>query len=67
MATKIANLGLPPGIELVEGESLQEWKLDIRVLDQNPLYENQIFRLKFVFPDSYPIGESAGNMTASFQ
>ncbi|OAA32684.1 ubiquitin conjugating enzyme [Moelleriella libera RCEF 2490] len=52
---KIANLGLPPGIELVDGESLKEWTFDIRVLDSNPLYENQTYRLQFQFPQSYPI------------
>ena len=29
---------------------------DIQVLDQNPLYLNQIYRLKFRFPPTYPIG-----------
>lgn len=35
---------------------MREWQFDIRVLDSNPLYHNQIFRLKIVFGDSYPIG-----------
>ncbi|PHH61810.1 hypothetical protein CDD82_2101 [Ophiocordyceps australis] len=52
---KIERQGLPPGIELVEGDHLGEWTLDIRVLDKNPIYENQIHRLKFVFPETYPI------------
>ncbi|TPX08935.1 uncharacterized protein E0L32_009639 [Thyridium curvatum] len=47
--------GLPPGIELVSSDNLEEWHLDIRVLDQNPLYLNQIYRLKFKFSSSYPI------------
>lgn len=47
---------LPPGISLVEAENLEEWLLDIEVLDQNPLYLNQMFRLKFRFGDKYPIG-----------
>ncbi len=37
-------------------DNLEEWLLDIRVLDQNPLYLNQIYRLKFRFGPSYPIG-----------
>ncbi|KAG5920170.1 hypothetical protein E4U60_001087 [Claviceps pazoutovae] len=52
---KIEKAGLAPGIELVDGDSLQNWVFDIRVLDSNPLYENQIFRLKFSFSPSYPI------------
>lgn len=32
--------------------------LDIRVLDTNPLYKDQTYRLKFLFPDSYPIGKA---------
>lgn len=53
---QIAKHGLPPGIELVSGDDIKEWKFDIRVLDSNPLYNDQTFRLKFVFGDSYPIG-----------
>lgn len=52
---KIEKFGLPPGIELVDGESLKDWVFDIRVLDSNPIYANQIYRLKFQFPQSYPI------------
>jgi ubiquitin-conjugating enzyme E2 W len=58
----IANLclqihgNLPPGITLVSAEGFQEWLLDIKVLDTNPLYQNQTYRLKFVFSPSYPIG-----------
>lgn len=59
---KIKNDGLPPGIELVtagDGSDMSEWFLDIRVLDQNPLYKDQVFRLKFKFPKAYPIGLSS--------
>ncbi|KAF4505300.1 hypothetical protein G6O67_007264 [Ophiocordyceps sinensis] len=52
---KINKHGLPPGIELVNGDNLKELTLDIRVLDTNPLYKDQTYRLKFLFPDSYPI------------
>ncbi|KAL3964317.1 hypothetical protein ACCO45_001321 [Purpureocillium lilacinum] len=52
---KIDKHGLPPGIELVDGDSLREWTLDIRVLDNNPIYRDQTYRLKFLFPESYPI------------
>jgi ubiquitin-conjugating enzyme E2 W len=48
--------GLPPGIELVSADNFDEWQLDIRVLDKNPLYQNQTYRLKFRFSSSYPIG-----------
>lgn len=53
---KINTHGLPPGIELVDGDNLKLWFLDIRVLDKNPLYEGHIYRLKFCFPEAYPIG-----------
>ncbi|EGO52470.1 hypothetical protein NEUTE1DRAFT_90783 [Neurospora tetrasperma FGSC 2508] len=51
---KIQN-GLPPGIELISADNLEEWLLDIRVLDNNPLYLNDTYRLKFRFGQSYPI------------
>jgi len=47
---------LPPGIDLVSADNLEEWLLDIRVLDQNPIYANQTYRLKFRFSPTYPIG-----------
>jgi len=50
-----AHDGLPPGIAMVSAEGFSEWLLDIEVLDANPLYMNQIFRLKFTFSPSYPI------------
>ena len=37
-------------------EPLNEWIADIQVLDQNPLYMDQTYRLKLSFSDSYPIG-----------
>ncbi|AEO70301.1 fd44733f-0fde-407a-80b1-e6286473cb8a [Thermothielavioides terrestris] len=46
---------LPPGIELVSADNFEEWLLDIRVLDNNPLYQNETYRLKFRFASSYPI------------
>ncbi|KAK4105793.1 UBC-like protein [Parathielavia hyrcaniae] len=51
---KISN-SLPPGIELVSANNLEEWFLDIQVLDTNPLYQNEKYRLKFRFGSSYPI------------
>jgi ubiquitin-conjugating enzyme E2 W len=47
---------LPAGIALVSAEGFEEWLMDIEVLDANPLYMNQTFRLKFKFNASYPIG-----------
>ncbi|EON62100.1 ubiquitin-conjugating enzyme E2 W [Coniosporium apollinis CBS 100218] len=46
---------LPPGITLVQADNLDTWLMDIRVLDDNPIYRNQTYRLKFVFSGSYPI------------
>ncbi|OQV04054.1 hypothetical protein CLAIMM_09003 [Cladophialophora immunda] len=50
-----AKQKLPPGIELVKADDFREWLVDIRVLDANPLYMNQVFRLSFLFSESYPI------------
>lgn len=46
---------LPPGITFAKSDNLEEWQMDIRVLDDNPLYQNQIYRLKFTFSQKYPI------------
>lgn len=48
--------GLPAGISLVSAESFDEWYVDIKVLDDNQLYLDKIFRLLFRFGDQYPIG-----------
>ncbi|PWY71744.1 UBC-like protein [Aspergillus heteromorphus CBS 117.55] len=45
----------PPGITIVKSDNLEEWQMDIQVLDSNPLYLNQIYRLKFTFSNKYPI------------
>lgn len=50
------HASLPPGITLVEAEGFKEWFMDIEVLDANPLYMNKVFRLKFCFSSTYPIG-----------
>lgn len=47
---------LPDGISLVSADNLEEWYLDIKVLDNNPLYLDKTFRLLFRFGDQYPIG-----------
>lgn len=51
---------MPPGIELLDREDnvAGDWFLDIQVLDSNPLYQGQVYRLKFHFPKMYPIGAS---------
>lgn len=46
---------LPPGITLVSADNFEEWFLDIQVLDKNPIYQGQIYRLKFRFSSQYPI------------
>lgn len=46
---------LPPGITIAKADDLEEWQMDLRVLDENPLYQNQIYRLKFTFTSKYPI------------
>lgn len=47
---------LPPGISFAKQENLEEWQMDIKVLDDNPLYRGQTYRLKFTFSPKYPIG-----------
>ncbi|KAL2819819.1 ubiquitin-conjugating enzyme/RWD-like protein [Aspergillus granulosus] len=46
---------LPPGIAIVKAENLEEWQMDIKVLDDNPIYRNETYRLKFTFGSKYPI------------
>ncbi|PYH76243.1 putative ubiquitin conjugating enzyme [Aspergillus uvarum CBS 121591] len=46
---------LPPGISIVKSDNLEEWLMDIKVLDENPLYLNETYRLKFTFSKKYPI------------
>jgi len=46
---------LPPGITIARAENFEEWQMDIRVLDSNPLYMDQTYRLKFTFGSNYPI------------
>ncbi|ROW14841.1 hypothetical protein VPNG_03804 [Cytospora leucostoma] len=46
---------LPAGISLVSADDLETWYLDIKVLDNNPLYLDQTFRLMFRFGTQYPI------------
>ncbi|KAJ5928492.1 hypothetical protein N7466_007448 [Penicillium verhagenii] len=46
---------LPPGVATVKTDSLEEFHMDIQVLDENPLYKGQTYRLKFLFSSRYPI------------
>lgn len=50
-----AKQHLPPGLELVKADDFSEWQVDIRVLDENPLYKDEIYRLRFRFGENYPI------------
>jgi ubiquitin-conjugating enzyme E2 W len=45
----------------VKSDSLEEWQMDIKVLDDNPLYKDQTYRLKFTFSAKYPIGKAPPN------
>lgn len=47
---------LPPGISIVKADDFEQWQMDIWVLDNNPLYLDQKFRLNFNFGSNYPIG-----------
>lgn len=46
---------LPPGITLVQADDFQTWLMDIKVMDSNPIYEGETYRLKFSFSPQYPI------------
>ncbi|KAI4946773.1 hypothetical protein J4E91_006945 [Alternaria rosae] len=46
---------LPPGITLIKADDFQTWLMDIQVMDSNPLYEGETYRLKFSFTPQYPI------------
>ncbi|PSK60551.1 ubiquitin-conjugating enzyme E2 2 [Elsinoe australis] len=59
--TKLNSGPLAPGISLVSAENLQEWLMDIQVMDDNPIYMGKTFRLKFVFSQNYPIGMATIN------
>ncbi|ROT37462.1 ubiquitin-conjugating enzyme [Sodiomyces alkalinus F11] len=52
--SKLKN-GLPPGIDLISADNFEEWLMDIRVLDDNPIYRGEVYRLKFRFSPQYPI------------
>lgn len=47
---------LAPGITLVQAENLKTWLMDIQVMDANPIYQGETYRLKFEFSSNYPIG-----------
>lgn len=57
----IARQRLPPGISIAKAENLQRWEMDIRVLDENPIYKDKVFRLLFIFSSTYPIGTYVRN------
>jgi ubiquitin-conjugating enzyme E2 W len=46
---------LPPGITLISAENFETWLVDIQVIDSNPLYHGETYRLKFCFSPQYPI------------
>ncbi|KAI1916148.1 hypothetical protein LOZ53_002425 [Ophidiomyces ophidiicola] len=46
---------LPPGITIVNADNFSEWQMDLQVLDSNPMYQNETYRLKFTFSKGYPI------------
>jgi ubiquitin-conjugating enzyme E2 W len=53
---------LPPGIELVKADDFTEWFMDIKVIDENPLYQGEVYRLKFSFSGNYPIEVHYSNL-----
>ncbi|KAF3120225.1 hypothetical protein TWF703_002683 [Orbilia oligospora] len=57
LGKELSNIhkSLPPGISIASASDFSNWKMDIQVLDTNPLYADQIYRLNFKFSGSYPI------------
>lgn len=49
---------LPPGVTVAKADNLEQWEMDIRVLDDNPIYKDETYRLRFTFSKNYPIGLS---------
>ena len=49
------HVTLPPGITLIQAENFETWLMDIRVMDSNPIYNGETYRLKFNFSRDYPI------------
>lgn len=48
---------IPPGISIVKSDNMEEWQMDVKVLDDNPIYKDETYRLKFTFNNKYPIGK----------
>ena len=46
---------LPPGITLVQSDNFKTWLADIQVIDTNPIYQGETYRLRFTFSPQYPI------------
>jgi ubiquitin-conjugating enzyme E2 W len=46
---------LAPGLTLVQADDFREWLMDLRVIDDNPIYKGEVYRLRFVFSNNYPI------------
>lgn len=51
---------LPPGITLVSADNFETWYVDIQVIDPNPIYAGETYRLRFTFSQNYPI--EVGNL-----
>jgi hypothetical protein len=56
---------VPPGISIAKSDNLDEWQMDIKVLDDNPIYKGHTYRLKFTFSNKYPIGTSLSFLSHS--
>lgn len=52
---KLRSTSLAPGLTVVKADDLKEWLVDMRVVDDNPIYKGETYRLKFTFSDKYPI------------
>ncbi|KAF2831432.1 ubiquitin conjugating enzyme [Ophiobolus disseminans] len=46
---------LPDGITLIQADNYETWLVDVKVIDPNPIYQNETYRLKFTFSGQYPI------------
>lgn len=53
--TDIKNNGTPAGIVLLAADKMDEWFFTIQVLGDETVYKGEVFALRIIFGDRYPI------------
>ncbi|KAK7205884.1 ubiquitin-conjugating enzyme/RWD-like protein [Myxozyma melibiosi] len=54
------------GISVFQANDFRIWLIDIKVMDDNPIYAGKTFRLQFRFASSYPIEAPEVQFVASY-